>query len=128
MKKIFNPDNQMRTEMPESDKPLHLRKITLLNQRFGICTSKNEPKTWDTIENHIKNHPVAVYNHVYKYKTFDIQKLTLCSVGIKKLHKIMEVVKPQLIAGLRKKKYTDKAKRNVSKLLRQTDPLSRVIK
>ena len=117
----------MRAEMPESDKPLQVRKITLLNQRFGICTSKNEPITWDTIENHIKNHPVAVYNHIYKYKTYDIQRLTLCSVGIKKLQTKMEEVKPQLIARLRKKKYTEKAKRNVAKLLRKIDPLSRVI-
>jgi len=44
-----------------------------------------------------------------------------------KLQKKIEEVKPQLLARLRKKKYVDKAKRNVSKLLRQADPLSRVI-
>ena len=128
MKKIFNPKDQMRTEIPESDKRLQVRKITMLNQRVGICVNKDEPSIWDTVENHIENHPIEVFYHLYEYKTRYIQRLTLCGVGLKKLQKKIEEVKPQLLSRLRKKKYVDKAKRNVSKILRQTDPLSRVIK
>ena len=128
MKKIFNPKDQMRTEIPESDKRLQVRKITMLNQRVGICVNKDGPSIWDTLENHIENHPIEVFYHLYHYKTRNIQRLTLCGVGFMKLQKKIEEVKPQLLSRLREKKYVDKAKRNVSKILRQTDPLSRVIR
>ncbi len=126
MRKIYNPKDQMRSEMPEHNKRLQVRKITLLNQQFGICIDENKTRIWDTVENHIENYPVAVYNHIYKYKTNEIQKLTLCSVGLKKIQKKIEEVKPTLISSLRTKKYMDKVNARVSKLLKKTDPLSRV--
>jgi hypothetical protein len=127
MKKIYNPKDRMRTEMPESDKRLQLKNITLLNQRFGLCLVKNEPKVWDTLENHIENYPECIFNHVYHFKTKEIQKLTLCGIGLKQLYIKLEMVCPKLIANLRKEKYKNKAKRNVAKVLKKTDPLSRVI-
>jgi hypothetical protein len=128
MKKIYNPKDQMRPEMPETDKRLQLRKTSLLRQRFGISRIKNEDILWDTIENHIENYPEEVFNHIYKYKTNGIQRLTLCRVGLSKLHEKLEIVKPILIGNLRKEKFIAKAKMNVAKELRKTDPLSRVIK
>jgi hypothetical protein len=127
MKKIYNPNDHMRAEMPESNKRLQLKNTTLLSQKFGLCLVKNEPKVWDTLENHIENYPLKVFNHVYKYNTNNIQKLTLCSVGLNQLYKKLEVVCPKVIANLRKDKYKNKAKRNVAIKLRKTDHLSRVI-
>lgn len=111
MNSLYNPKKHLRSELPECDKRLLVRKHSLISQRFTIKV--NEQSITLPIGKLIDKYPLAIYRHVYEYRTRELIRLTLCSRGLEKLWKMMETHHPDIFGKLRDRKRQNKARLNL---------------